>query len=135
MLASIEDLAAVGGVTVDVAASSPEGSRAFRLLELASGLVLSFLSRSGITEGDVDEWEDFRRQALAAIVAEVAAKRLNVAAASNVDPYSLPNTGPQTLKLNRWEQQAIRDLLPGEVSGASMSFETERAHSWLGDPS
>lgn len=129
-LASTDDIAALGGVPVNFVPGTAEHTRAERLLELASGLVLSYLDSFGVSESDVDGWEQFRRDALAAIVAEVAVKRLNVSAAPNVDPYTGAISGPLTIKLNRWEQDAIRDLLPGNAGG-SVSIEVTRDYSWI----
>ena len=110
-LATLDDLAAVGGVPADAAADSPEGVRGARLIELASASVLMFLDGFSIDEDAVEAWADLRKEALAGIVAEIAAKRMNVSAAANVDPF-VPSGAPQTLKLNRWEKRALRDLLP-----------------------
>jgi hypothetical protein len=137
-LATLEDVAAIGGLPVDAAEDSPEVERATRLLELVSGAVLVFLDGFGVSEVDVlgdedDEeligWAEFRRDALAGVVAEIASKRLNVSAAASVDPYATPQ-GPQTIKLNRWEKRAILDILPVETpdegedaTGAASWFE------------
>jgi hypothetical protein len=137
-LATLDDVAAIGGLPTDATDDSPEAIRAERLLELVSGAVLVLLDGFGISEVDVlgdeeDEeligWEEFRRDALAGVVAEIAAKRLNVSAAASVDPYATPQ-GPQTIKLNRWEKRAILDLLPVEIpddgedaTGAAAWFE------------
>ena len=115
-LATLDDVAAVGGVTVDVDEDSVDGVRATRLIELASGAVLTFLDGYNFAEADIDGWEDFRKDALATLVAEIATKRLNVSGAPNVDPYST-DSGPQTLKLNRWEKQSLKDLLPANEDG------------------
>lgn len=127
-LATLDDIAAVGGVTVDASADSPEGVRATRLLELASASILAFYDGFNLTEAmilgveatDDDEaivgWESFRLEALAAVTAEITAKRLNVSAAPSVDPYTTP-MGPQTLKLNRWEKQTLRELIPVNADG------------------
>lgn len=117
-LASLDDLAALGAIPVDTDEASAHGVRAVRLLELVSGAVLVLLDGFGISAtdvlGDDDEiegWPEFRRDALAVVVAEIAAKRLNVSAASSVDPFGTTE-GPQTLKLNRWEKRAIIETLP-----------------------
>lgn len=112
--ATLDDVAAVGGVPVDVDEESAEAVRASRLIELASAQILSFFDGFDITEEAIGEWEEFRTVALAAITAEIAAKRMNVSAAASVDPYAAPLSGggTQTLKLNRWEKRALRDLLP-----------------------
>lgn len=139
MLATLDDVAAVGGLPVDIGENSSEAVRATRLLELVSGAVLVLLEGFGIAEADVvedtddpewDGWAEHRRDALAGVVAEVAAKRLNVSAAASVDPYAVPTQGPMTLKLNRWEKRAILEVLPidepadGEDStGAASWFE------------
>lgn len=118
--ATLDDVAAVGGVPVDVDAESAEAVRASRLIELASAQILSFFDGFDVTEAmilgdeEIEGWDEFRRDALAAITAEIAAKRMNVSAAASVDPYAVPMGGgsTQTLKLNRWEKRALRDLLP-----------------------
>lgn len=110
-LATLADLAAIGAVPVDVDTESPEGVRAARLLELASGQVLTFLDGFTVTEAAIGEWDQFRQDALSAVVAEIASKRLTVSAAASVDPYGLP-AAPQTMKLNRWEKRAIIEILP-----------------------
>ena len=115
-LATLEDLAAVGGVPVDVDADAPEGVRATRLIELTTAQVLMFLDGFSVDADAVEAWADERKAALAAIVAEIAAKRMNVSAGANVDPF-VPSGVPQTLKLNRWEKQAIKDLLPPNADG------------------
>lgn len=121
MLATLDDVAAVGGVPVDVEEDSSEAVRATRLLELVSGAVLVLLEGFDIVEADLvvdeedpewDGWAEHRRDALAGVVAEIASKRLNVSAAASVDPYGVPNQGPMTIKLNRWEKRAIIDILP-----------------------
>lgn len=118
-LATLADLAALGALPVDAGEESSEAVRATRLLELVSGAVLTLLDGFAVTESVIEEWDEFRQDALAAVVAEIAAKRLNVSAASSVDPYGTTE-GPQTLKLNRWEKRAILDTLPiVEDSGAS----------------
>lgn len=115
-LATLEDVAAIGGVPVDFDEDSEEGVRAQRLIELASGAVLTYLDGFNIAEADIDDWDQFRKDALATVVGEIAAKRMNVSGAPNVDPYTTP-VGPQTLKLNRWEKQALKDLLPANEDG------------------
>lgn len=130
-LATLDDITALGGIRGDASLTAAETERANRLLALASGLVLAYLDQFGVSETDVEEWEEFRRTALAAIVAEVAVKRLNVAAAPNVDPYFAGAAGTQTIKLNRWEQDAISDLLPGGGVNAATSVIVERDFSWL----
>jgi hypothetical protein len=118
-LASLADLAALGAIPIDADETSSAAVRATRLLELVSGSVLTMLDGFDVDEAAIDEWDEFRQDALAAVVAEIAAKRLNVSAASSVDPYGTTE-GPQTLKLNRWEKRAILDTLPVvEDSGAS----------------
>jgi len=110
-LATLDDVAAVGGVAVDLDETSAEGVRAARLIELASGAVLTFFDGFNVAEADIEEWDEFRKDALASLVAEIAVKRLNVSGAPNVDPYTT-DQGPQTLKLNRWEKRSLRDLVP-----------------------
>jgi hypothetical protein len=126
-LATLDDVAALGALPVDVDETSPEGVRAARLLELVSGRVLVFLDGFDIAEADVDGWEEFRRDALSGIVAEVVAKRLNVAAAASVDPYST-SEGPQTLKLNRWEKRELLNILP--IDDASGDDDPTGAAAW-----
>jgi hypothetical protein len=131
-LATLADVIALGALSTDADEDSPETVRATRLLELVSGAVLVFLDGFGIAEADVDGWDEFRRDGLAGIVAEIAVKRLNVSAAPSVDPYgtSLTTGGPMTIKLNRWEKRAILDTLPVETpdegddaTGAASWFE------------
>jgi hypothetical protein len=132
-LASLVDLAALGGINVDWVAGDAKEQRASRLLDLASNLVLAYLDRFGVAEADIDGWETFRQGALSAVVAEIAAKRLTVSAAASVDPYGTP-VGPQTLKLNRWEKEAIRELIPGSVAptgSASLVVDRDAASSAL----
>lgn len=125
-LATLDDLAALGAVPVDTDPESSHGVRAVRLLELVSGAVLVLFDGFSIAEADIDGWDEFRQDALAAIVAEIAAKRLNVSAASSVDPYGTTE-GPQTLKLNRWEKRALIETLPltvdDEDTGAAVWYE------------
>jgi hypothetical protein len=126
-LATLADLAALGALPVDVGEDSSEAVRATRLLELVSGAVLTLLDGFAVTEAAVLEWDEFRRDALAAVVAEIAAKRLNVSAASSVDPYGTTE-GPQTLKLNRWEKRALLELLP--VVEATDDTDASGAANW-----
>lgn len=129
-LATVDDLAALGGAQVDLSESSPHYARAARLLELAEGQVLAFLDHFGVSVEVVDGWEAWRRDALSGVVAEIAVKRLQSPAAPNVDPYMV--APPPTIKLNRWEQDALRDLLPDGGANKSVSVEVVRADSWLG---
>lgn len=125
-LATLDDLAALGAIPVDAGPGSSHGARAVRLLELVSGAVLVLLDGFSIAESDIETWDEFRQDALAAIVAEIAAKRLNVSAAPSVDPYGTTE-GPQTLKLNRWEKRALIETLPltvdDEDTGAAVWYE------------
>lgn len=129
-LATVDDLAALGGVQVDVSPTSPGYERALRLLELAEGQVLAFLDHFGVSVEVVDGWEAWRKNALTGVVAEVAARRLQSPAAPGVDPYMV--APPPTIKLNQWERDALRDLLPDGGANKSVSVEVVRADSWLG---
>jgi hypothetical protein len=123
--ASLDDLSALGGLNVDWVAGDAKARRATRLLELAESTVVTYLSRFGATRAVITAgWDADRTNALIAIIAEVASKRLNVSAASSVDPYGTA-LGPQTIKLNRWEQQALRDLLATSAGGTT-SVEVDR---------
>lgn len=134
-LASLEQLVAVGSINVDWKPGDAKHTRAIELLDMASATVLAFYDRLGVAEADIEGWPTFRQKALAAVVAEVASKRMQLAAAPNVDPYMVPNQGPATLKLTSWEKDALSDLVPGAPSsGTSFSYVVERdeVSSWLG---
>lgn len=116
-LATLADIAAVGGVPVDVTSGSADGIRAGRLLALTSSAVLVFLESCGVEESDVSgenpTWSEHRRTALSAIVAEAAAKRLTVSAAPSTEPFVYGSPPwPQTVRLNKAEKRAIIDLVP-----------------------
>lgn len=118
VLAALDDLAGIGALPVDFDADSAEGVRGLDLLTKASAAVLVVLEDAGVDVDGIEEladldWAEHRRTALSAIVAEIAAKRLTVSAAPSVDPFTYGSPpAPQTLKLNRWEQRAILNLIP-----------------------
>lgn len=123
--ADLDDLAALGGINTDWAPGDAKQKRASRLLELAESMCVAYLSRFGATRTVIEaDWDVDRTNSLTAIIAEVASKRLNVSAAASVDPYGNA-LGPQTIKLNRWEQQALRDLL-ATTAGSTISLVVDR---------
>jgi len=123
-LATLEDLAALGAVPLNLNPADEESKRAERLLELASGQALAYLR--------VDDEATFvasltaaETTSLAAIVAEAAAARLNVSAAPSTDPYAEPMGGLVSALLNRRHYRAI-DRALGRAGRGSRSVETER---------
>lgn len=112
-LATLDDIAALGAVESDLSEDSDDGERATRLIQLASAEALAYLDGFDVDEEAIEGWPEFRRDALSAVVAEIAAKRLNVAAAPSVDPYTYGSpAGPQTIRLNKAEKRALAELVP-----------------------
>lgn len=106
MLATIDDLAALGAVPTDWFPTEPESMRATRLLEMAQALALDYLN---LEESDVTGWPQARQTRLVTWIAEKASTRLNVSAAPSVDPYGQVQ-GPMSMKLNTWEKEDLREI-------------------------
>lgn len=119
MLASLDDLIAIGGLKVN--ADEPLKSRALRLLELAGGQVCAYLGSTEVLLTPALTADQLT--SLAAIVAECASNRLNRSMASNVDSYT--GTGYESVLLNRWHKQQI-DQLIGRPGQGSVSVSVDR---------
>lgn len=125
MLATLDDLVAIGALQDGTNDADPKAIRANRLLELASAQAVVYLRCE--TEEDIEEldgWTSAKSTALAAIVAEAAGARLNVSAAPSSDPYASVE-GLASALLNRRHYAAI-DRLFGRAGRGSQSITTER---------
>jgi len=124
MLATIEDLAALGALPLNAKSSTPEYKRAVRLLEMASGQVVAYLRYD--TEADVvAALTEPQLTAVAAVVAEAASARLNVSAAPSTDPYADQAGGLVSSLLNRRHYRSIDKAL-GRSGRGTRSIDTSR---------
>lgn len=107
MLAALSDLVAIGALPDGVKPDEAKGIRATRLLDLASGLICSYLkmTEAALVAAATPE----QRRGLAAVAAEVAGSRLNVSAAPSSDPLAYAGT-PAALMLTRWHIDQISRL-------------------------
>lgn len=124
MLATIEDLAALGAVPLNVKNSTREYKRAVRLLEMASAQVVTYLrydDESALTAALTDD----QLTVVAAVVAEAAGSRLNVSAAASTDPWPDPSGGMVSSLLNRRHFRALDKLL-GRAGRGSRTIDTDR---------
>lgn len=124
MLATIEDLAALGAVPINVKNSTPEYKRAVRLLEMASAQVVTYLQfddEAALTEAFTDD----QLTVVAAVVAEAAGSRLNVSAASSTDPWPDPAGGMVSSLLNRRHFRTLDKLL-GRAGRGSRTVDLDR---------
>jgi hypothetical protein len=125
VLASLDDLVAIGALPVDYDTADPRASRAQRLLELASAQAVAYLRCDDETAvAALAGWTAAKATALAAIIAEAAGARLTVGAAPNVDPYASVE-GVVSALLNRRHYRAI-DKLIGVPGAGSKSVLAER---------
>lgn len=121
MLATVDDLAALGAVPVDLEPNEERYVRAARLLDLASAQVVGYL-------GAVDEaavaaaYTETQLTALAAVVAEMAARRISASAAPSSD-YIVQMAGQPSIRMNRGDRRAVDRALG---RGGSSSIDTAR---------
>jgi hypothetical protein len=111
MLATFDDLVAIGAIPDNTTSYTKYGVRATRLLELASGQVCAYV---GMTEAALTvALSPDQMTALAAVTAECAGSRLNVSAAPSTDPYGTVD-GIASVMLNRWHKSQI-DMIVGNT--------------------
>jgi hypothetical protein len=124
MLATIEDLAALGALPLNAKNSTPEYKRAVRLLELASAQVVTYLRYDDEAALD-DVLTEAELTVVAAVVAEAAGSRLNVSAASSTDPFADPSGGLVSSLLNRRHYRTLDKLL-GRAGRGSRTIDLDR---------
>lgn len=124
MLATIEDLAALGAVPLNAKNSTNEYKRAVRLLEMASAQVVTYL-RYDDEAALVEALTDDQLTVVAAVVAEAAGSRLNVSAASSTDPYPDQMGSLMSSLLNRRHFRTLDKLL-GRAGRGSRTIDTDR---------
>lgn len=127
MLATIEDLAALGALPLNAKNSTPEYKRAVRLLEMATGQVVAYL-RYDDEDALVDALSAPQLTVIATVVAEAAGARMNVSAASSTDPYADQAGGLVSALLNRRHYRTL-DKLIGRVGRGSRSIDMARDES------
>lgn len=123
MLATVEDVQALGGVAVGAVIGDTQRTRCLRLLQLASSQVITYLGLE--SESEVAGWSSAKLDVLAVVTAEVAASRLNVTAAPNSDPYGEPVVAIMTAMLAPRHKRTLNDLI-GRVGRGSVSIVTTR---------
>jgi len=123
MLASLDDLAAIGALPVDEPSTSTRAARAKRLLELVSGQVVAYL-RVDDEAAVRSEYTDAQLTAVAAVVAEAAGQRLNASAAPSSD-FQPVEAGWSSALLNRRHIRAI-DRALGRAGRGSRTIDTGR---------
>lgn len=126
-LATIEDLAALGAVPLNEKNSTNKYKRAVRLLELASGQVVTYL-RYDDEDALSAAFTEAQLTVVAAVVAEVAAARLNVSAAESSEPWPDQSGGMVSSLLNRRHYRTLDKLL-GRAGRGSRSIDTDRDES------
>lgn len=124
MLATIEDLAALGAVPLNAKNSTNEYKRAVRLLEMASAQVVTYL-RYDDEAALVEALTDDQLTVVAAVVAEAAGSRLNVSAAASTDPYPDQMGSLMSSLLNRRHFRTLDKLL-GRAGRGSRTIDTDR---------
>lgn len=127
MLATIEDLAALGALPLNAKSSTREYKRAVRLLELASAQVVTYL-RYEDEAALTDALTEAQLTVVAAVVAEAAGARMNVSAAASTDPYADPGGGLVSSLLNRRHYRTL-DKLIGRAGRGSRSIDMARDES------
>ena len=131
MLATLDDLRAIGALAEGVAWDHPDALRAVRLLELAEAQCLSHLRRTAV---EVSAWPDADRLTLTMIVAELAARRITVSAAKATNQYSDGSPHPYVNgMLSRGDRRAL-DRIPAAGRLGVRSFEVTRPDSWTSAP-
>lgn len=141
-LATIDDLVALGALRGDVNDGDHLHTRATRLLELASATVVQFVRADEATITDEENgWPADSQAALAAVVAEVASRRLTAPAAASSDQIGLPPQPHMALRLWPSDEAALEripEVNTARSSARPTSFEVTRETSWtslqLGEP-
>lgn len=123
MLATLDDLSALGALRVNEARGEAVIVRATRLLELASAQVCAYLQQANEATL-LAALSTPQQTALAAVVAEIAGRRLNVSAAPSSDFYP---DGSSSIKLNRWDLRAIDDIVVGSLGSGTTSITITRS--------
>lgn len=103
-LATLDDLAAIGAVAVDIEPTDDLAVRAQRLIELASASVLGYI---GTDEATVDGWADVSKDSLSTIVAEIAARRIYSPAAPSSNQLDGGAPGFLTSRLTAGDKAAL----------------------------
>lgn len=133
MLATLDDLAAIGAVKVGTVETNDLGARATRLLELASASVASYArtTEAAITHATTG-WSDESQTTLAAIVAEIAARRLTSPAAPTSDQL-METPSFMSMRLTRADKAAldeIPELVASRRAAKPSSVGATRSNSW-----
>lgn len=123
MLATWADLQAIGAVPANEQEYGPKWDRAKRLLELASAQVVAYL-RYDVEDDVTDALSAAQLTALSAVVAEIAAQRLNSSAAPSSPVYD-DGAGWASAMMNRRHKRAIDEIV-GEAGRRSMSVVVAR---------
>jgi hypothetical protein len=129
MLATLADLSALGAVPIGTDESSDLGARAVRLLELASASVASY---ARTTETLIDAWSDEAKTTLAAITAEIAARRLTSPAAPTSEQL-LEAPSFMSMRLTRSDKAAldeIAEVVTSRRAARPSSVGATRSNSW-----
>lgn len=134
-LATIDDLVALGALGGDVNDGDHLHTRATRLLELASATVVQFVRADEATITDEEGgWPAESQAALAAVVAEVASRRLTAPAAASSDQIGLPPQPHMALRLWPSDEAALEripEVASSRSSARPSSLGVTRSNSWL----
>lgn len=123
-LAQLEDLVAIGALRADEASTTERYGRAARLLELASAQVVAYIDPEAVDEAAVIAGlTSPQKSALAAIVAELAGRRLNASAAPS-NEYGVPEAGWSSIRMTRADCRAVDRALKRR---GSRTIDTGRA--------
>jgi len=123
MLAGLADLAAIGAVPVDLAPTDERVGRAVRLIELASAQVVAYLAADD-EDAVTSAYSAAQLTALAAVVAEMAARRLSASAAPSTEYFAQPFQ--PSIRMTRGDRIAVNRALG---RGGSRSIDTVRDES------
>jgi hypothetical protein len=128
-LATTADLEAIGAVKIGLVEADDIYTSATRLLDLASAIVVQY-TRS--TEAEIGEWPAAAQTAVAAVVAEVAGRRLTSPAAPTADQLgTAPFMAVKLFPSDRESLSEIPEVAAARRSATPTSIGVSRANSWF----
>jgi len=129
-LATLDHLIGTGHLRTGSDNSSVMGARAETLLELAEGLVLSYV---GVTAATVtSDWSSSSKLALSAMITEVAGRRLTSPGAETADQLG-DQPGYLRLRLtlaDKADLDEIAEVKAARSSAKPTSIQVTRPNSW-----
>lgn len=128
-LATLDDLIGTGHLAIGTGEDDPSGVRATTLLELATGLVLTYCRTE---EADVADWAAASQLAITTVVAEVAGRRLTSPGAETAEQLG-DQPGYLRLRLTKADKGDL-DEIPEVAAARTLARPTSlvltRPNSW-----